>query len=741
MSISGLSPPAPPTSGTAIQAAKTITAIIHSPRPSITLSSVVRAIYDQTLPSTEVIVVRPGDDHDLDEWRNEASFRVVSPDRLCSSAARNEGLRAATAELVAFFDDDAVPEVNWLEELSNIFAASAHCAACGGTTIDGTRADRPIVFRHGVIAAAGRLDAVRLEAGPGGGRNVLDRANMLCARAALLEVGGFDESFESAWSEYDLCLRLIGAGYNVVHHTRAIVHLLRDRVLRFSSDAVLTTAARDRAYFLRKHADIGDLESARTVLLAGRNQRRVLRRAGVGKAISRRMRRAWYAGVRAALRMPLKKMPANPAREPRHSDLYQSAIKTASRGRQPERWQIALICGVFEAGHNGISEYTRMLAEMFSERGHGVTVFRTCKQPPLETPRAYDVIDVRPRRGELYQAAVGRHVFERHRRTGIDLVEAPIWLGEACGIGLLAPYPVVTRLVTPADVLHRTSGVDFERERANQTSMERLQLGISRGVIGISHAVCRTIEDIFDVRLAQPGRPLSVSPLGLPPLLSPRASFPLPSVGRPVILYVGRLHQRKGILDLGEAFARLADQNREAQLWVLGRDYSDADGFRQRTGKSYVETLRQRWHGRTASQAHLLGELDDTAKNFLISRADVVVVPSWYESFGLVLLEAMRLGKPVVACSAGGMVEIVVDGETGILVPPNDPGRLAAALARLCSDASLRRSMGAAAAARFERLYRLDHCVNRTEEFYADVIESSRRARPFWGPSGFSWST
>jgi glycosyltransferase involved in cell wall biosynthesis len=92
-----------------------------------------------------------------------------------------------------------------------------------------------------------------------------------------------------------------------------------------------------------------------------------------------------------------------------------------------------------------------------------------------------------------------------------------------------------------------------------------------------------------------------------------------------------------------------------------------------------------------------------------------------------VLLEAMRLGKPVVACAVGGMPEIVVDGETGLLVPPNDPPRLAEALARLCSDAPLRRAMGTAASARFERLYRLDRCVERTEEFYAEIIEASGR--------------
>jgi glycogen synthase len=705
----------------------TTAAIICSPRPSGTLQAVMEGIYAQSLAPAEVIVVQPATGRELVQWKARPGFRVITALGDQPAVQRNHGLRAATADLVAFFDDNSVPASSWFEELIPVFSSENACAATGGTTVDETRVDRPLVFRHGVINRRGVLDPIRLEAGPvpctEDSLNVLDWANMLCYRAAVTQIGGYDEAFQSAWAEYDLCLRLWRWGWQVVHHTRAIVHLLQSRALQGPTEAVLTAAARDRTYFLRKHAGQSDFEAARRVLCAGRDQRRALRKAGAGAAAARQTFRAWSKGVRAGLALPLVARPpvAERTTDEKPSIMWQPA-RTAARLPSP-RWQIALICGVFEAGHNGISEYTRLLAESLSQRGHGVAVFRTNRGPPLIDPRPYEVINVNPRPGELYQAAVGRYVFERHERLGVDLVEAPIWLGEACGIGLLAPYPVITRLVTPADVLHRTSQVSLERERANQMSMERLQLGISRGVIGISQAVCRTIEEVFGVRLSQPGRPLAVTPLGLPPIEeSSLRAVPLPSSGRPVILYIGRLHQRKGILDLGEAFSRLAAADRQIQLWVLGRDYSHADGFRERSGMSYVQVLQQMWQGRVDGQAHLLGELGDAEKNFLISRSDVVVVPSWYESFGLVLLEAMRLGKPVVACAVGGMTEIVVDGETGLLVPPNDPPRLAEAIARLCRDAPLRRAMGAAALSRFERLYRLDRCVARTVEFYADVI-------------------
>src|SRR5262249_24343982 len=78
----------------------------------------------------------------------------------------------------------------------------------------------------------------------------------------------------------------------------------------------------------------------------------------------------------------------------------------------------------------------------------------------------------------------------------------------------------------------------------------------------------------------------------------------------------------------------------------------------------------------------------------------VFTAPSRYESFGLIYLEAMRWGKPVVACCAGGVPEVVRDGETGLLVPPGDAAALEAALSRLLADADLRTKMGSGARAR-----------------------------------------
>ena len=114
----------------------------------------------------------------------------------------------------------------------------------------------------------------------------------------------------------------------------------------------------------------------------------------------------------------------------------------------------------------------------------------------------------------------------------------------------------------------------------------------------------------------------------------------------------------------------------------------------------------------------------------LYNRSQLVVSPSLYEGFGLPAAEAMACGVPVVATTAGAFPEVIEDGVTGLLVPPADPAALADAIARLMSDAALRRRMGEAGRARIEEHFTWRQTALKTEALYEEVLGLPAAGRP-----------
>ncbi len=160
------------------------------------------------------------------------------------------------------------------------------------------------------------------------------------------------------------------------------------------------------------------------------------------------------------------------------------------------------------------------------------------------------------------------------------------------------------------------------------------------------------------------------------------------------VLFVGRLSQEKGILELVEAAAGM-------KLVIAG------DG-----------PLRERVPGALGFVAH-----DELGP--LYRRAAVVACPSLREGFGVACLEAMAHGVPVVASAVGGLLDLVVDGETGLLAPPGDVSALRAALERLLADGELRARLGNAGRER-AREFSWARVTQLTVSAYEDALRSTR---------------
>lgn len=194
-----------------------------------------------------------------------------------------------------------------------------------------------------------------------------------------------------------------------------------------------------------------------------------------------------------------------------------------------------------------------------------------------------------------------------------------------------------------------------------------------------------------------------------------RREFRLPGAALLVGL-VGRISAMKGHETLLEAAARLAPQHPEAHFVLVGDGSGDHGGE-----PAVLADLERR-----ARAPELQGRVHFTGYTTRVpevtSVLDVATLCSENEAFGLALIEAMALGRPVVASRAGAVPEIIDEGRTGLLYAPGDPADLAAQLARLLADPGLRRSMGAAAAASARERFSMDRHVDELEAVYAEVL-------------------
>jgi phosphatidylinositol alpha-mannosyltransferase len=188
------------------------------------------------------------------------------------------------------------------------------------------------------------------------------------------------------------------------------------------------------------------------------------------------------------------------------------------------------------------------------------------------------------------------------------------------------------------------------------------------------------------------------------------------------LLFVGRHEPRKGLLDLLKAYRILRKTGCQCRLLVVG------SGPQEREARRYVLTRR-------LGSVEFLGRVSDDELAQLFKTADVYVSPATGgESFGIVLLEAMAAGTPLVCSDIHGYKGVVRRGREGLLVPPRKPKALAAAVARVLSDDDLRERMADNGRARAEE-YSWERVTAKVDEYYGFVIR--RLAAQGQLPSGY----
>jgi len=189
-----------------------------------------------------------------------------------------------------------------------------------------------------------------------------------------------------------------------------------------------------------------------------------------------------------------------------------------------------------------------------------------------------------------------------------------------------------------------------------------------------------------------------------------------------LVLYSGRLVERKGIRDLLAAIPTILEQAPETRF-VLAGGPAGYPG----------EELARQWlppeclpYG---DRIHFTGWLRSWDLEAWYRMADIQVIPSRYEPFGMVVLEGMLHGLPIIAANVGGPAAILEDGRTGLLVPPFNPEALASALLRLLREPDLRRRLGASAGEEVRRTWLWSQAAERMRAVYAEALDDGLQRR------------
>jgi D-inositol-3-phosphate glycosyltransferase len=296
---------------------------------------------------------------------------------------------------------------------------------------------------------------------------------------------------------------------------------------------------------------------------------------------------------------------------------------------------------------------------------------------------------------------------------GVDVLHANYWLSGVAGHRI--KHSMSLPLVSTFHTLGRVKASSGDPEPAERVQAEASVIGCSDLITASNPIEAAQLRDLYGapadrIELVPPG----VDRAFFSPGDRAGARHALGLDDQPVMLFVGRLQPLKGVSIAVEALARL--RRRDTRLLVVGGP-SGADGADEavRIHKLVADLgLADRVRFVAPQPHHLLSTY--------YRAADVCVVPSRSESFGLVALEAAACGTPVVAAAVGGLTTLVDDGVTGYLVPGRDPVDFADRIDAVLGDADLARSMSRAAAALVPR-YNWATTAARLRRVYADLAE------------------
>lgn len=324
--------------------------------------------------------------------------------------------------------------------------------------------------------------------------------------------------------------------------------------------------------------------------------------------------------------------------------------------------------------------------------------------------------------GYLPQFVQGVQEFAQSKGLRYDLIHSHYWMSGVAARDLKAAWnaPVVHMFHTLGLMKNRVARQPGEAEGDYRIVGEKEVLRLADRIVAATPAELAQLQWLYQADTKK----ITI----IPPGVDVSRFYPIPPdeakevIGVPpcdrMLLFVGRIEPLKGLDTLIEAISRLHAQDICVCLAIIGGDPDDSPAA-QTAEMARLKDLRQRFG--LDDLVTFLGKRSQDTLPYYYSAAEVVVVPSYYESFGMVALEAMACGAPVVASQVGGLAFLVQDGVTGFTVPVDDPAALAERLAQLLQDPALRDRL-AAQAATLAQQYAWENIAARMVALYQQLL-------------------
>lgn len=705
----------------------------------------------------EVVVVNGPSVDNSDEviasWHPH--IRAGSCDLANLSVSRNVGICMAQGEIVVFIDDDAIPEPEWLIQLAQAYQ-DPMVGAVGGFVFNHTGYD--FQYRYCLVDRFGNADlslqgpTPHLSFPKSGRFPHLLGCNSSFRRSALLEIGGFDEEYEYFLDETDVCLRIVDAGYIIsqlsnafVHHKYAASNIRgENKVVRYRYPII-----KNKIYFMIKHArEFFSLErimqEKQSFIDAQKND--------VNWALSQgflsnddliSFNKDLERGLEVGLRRGFEGVAPGAMINADKINKYAGQFSKFSLLLNEHHKTFVLVSRDFPPNHGGgIATFNKDLAESLAQQGnlvHVITQSPDINRVDFENGVWVHRMVTREIALPINASArnIPQHIWnwsatalEEAKRIAthrqIDAVEAPIWDCEGIAFLLDGQWPLVTSLQT---TLHfwLQNHTDYEENPYWMQSFGRVMLKLeseimqmSSAVRSISHAISKEIEVAYKFSF-DPAK-IVVSPLGL----SSESSF-YESVEKEYseILFVGRLEPRKGIDVLLKAIPKVLAVLEKTKFRIVGDD-----SLIWPSGNTCKQEFLDEHKGMAfLDNVCFEGKVDDQRLREAYQGCHIFVAPSRFESFGLIFLEAMREGKPVIGCTAGGMPEVVSHEINGLLVEPGNVQQLTDAILLLATNINLRIKMGEASRAIFQEKFTAQRMAEQSLHLY-DVAKKNFSVAP-----------